>query len=231
MSEHANDSLPRQALFVAECLAQIRQHHQLMRLAALPERRATQLPPSGAAGEHRVDGSRRIAAQALFEAELCARAAEEALAGLREQALARAIEQPQPVRLVEGEDRDVDLLHHRAQQRCRLERAQSLRAQRRREHVHLEQREAERVAVARAARARGEISLAQRSQHVRDRLQWANHALARREGEGEPAQDDEQRQRPADLRRRSRRTRGAGARCRFPPRPRGARARTRATRA
>ena len=105
------------------------------------------------------------------ETELVGGAAEQLFGGLREQPLAGAVHEPQRLRAVEGEDRDVDLHHHRAQQRAGLERAEALLVQRRREHVHLEHDFAERVVAARAARADREVALAQRGEQVRQRLQ------------------------------------------------------------
>ena len=77
---------------------------------------------------------------------------------------------------------DVDLLHHRAQQRGRLERAEPLRAQRRRRACSTSRSaSAERVVGARAARADREVALAQRGEQVRQRLQRPHDALAQRE--------------------------------------------------
>ena len=46
--------------------------------------------------------------------------AEDLLRSLRQQALAGAVDEPQRLRAVEREDRDVNLHNHRAQQRARL---------------------------------------------------------------------------------------------------------------
>ena len=71
-------------------------------------------------------------AEARAQAELAGGAAEQLLGGLRQQPLAGAVDQAQRLRAVEGEHRDVDLHHHRPQQRAGLERAEPLVVQRRR---------------------------------------------------------------------------------------------------
>ena len=96
----------------------------------------------------------RAAVEARRQADLVGGPAHQLLGGTAEQPLAGAVHQPQPVLLVEGEHRHVDLGHHRPQQRRGLERAEPLVAQRVGERVDLEQRLAERI-VARARRARG----------------------------------------------------------------------------
>ena len=96
-------------------------------------------------------------------------------AGRPEQALARAVEQLQLGAGVEREHRDVDLLHHLAQERRGLERAQPLLAQHLGERVDLDERLAQRVVAAPDARAEREVLLAQRPQQVRQRLQRPRH--------------------------------------------------------
>ena len=111
--------------------------------------------------------------------------AEQPLGRLAEQPLAGAVDEPQPPALVEGEHRDVDLRHHLAQQRRRLERVEALVAQRLGERVDLDHHLAERVAAARAARADREVALAQRREQVGEGLQRQDDALAQREREAE----------------------------------------------
>ena len=83
------------------------------------------------------------------------------------------------LRAVEGEDGDVDLDHHRAQQRAGLERAEPLVVQRRGERVDLEHHRAERIVAGVRGRARAdrEVALAQRRQQVRQRLQRQHDAV------------------------------------------------------
>ena len=101
--------------------------------------------------------------------------------------------------LVEGEHRDVDLRHHLAQQRRRFERVEPLVAQRLDQRVDLDHDLAERIAAARAARADGEVPLAERGEQVRQRLQRQHHPLAQREREAEADGDDDDRERPLHL--------------------------------
>ena len=95
---------------------------------------------------------------------------------------------------VEREHRDVDLLDDAAEQRRGLEGAQPLRAQRVAQHVHLEQRQAEPVVGARAARADRVVALAQRGEQVGDRLERTQHALAHERGADEPGARREERE-------------------------------------
>ena len=111
--------------------------------------------------------------------------AEQPLGRLAEQPRAGAVDELQLVLLVEREHRDVDLRHHLAQQRRRLERVEPLMAQRLDERVHLDHHLAERVAAARAAGADGEVPFAERGQQVRQRLQRQHDALAQREREAQ----------------------------------------------
>ena len=78
---------------------------------------------------------------------------------LPNEALAGAIDEPQCVVLIEREDGDVDLLHDPAKQRCRLERAEPLVAERIAQRVDLVHCLAERVIEAAAARADGIVAL------------------------------------------------------------------------
>ena len=101
--------------------------------------------------------------------------------------------------LVECEDRDVDLLHHLAQQRGGFERAQPLLAQRAAHGVDLLHHLAQRVVDSGAARPHRKIAFAQRGQQVRQRVQRKHHALAHRAGEAQPAAHDQHRQGPLDF--------------------------------
>ena len=126
---------------------------------------------------------------------------EEPLRRLTQESRAGAVHELELVFLVEGEDRDVDLRHHFAQQGRRLERVEPLMAQRFDQGVDLDHDLAERVAAARAAGANREVPLAERGQQVRERLQRQHHPLAQRQCEAQAEGDDEDRQRPLDLRR------------------------------
>ena len=88
-----------------------------MRISQRPD------PPGKVAA---IDGG-VIVREARGEAERVGVEAEHALGGAREQPLAGAVDQPQPALGIEREHRDVDLLHHGAQEARRLERAHALR--------------------------------------------------------------------------------------------------------
>ena len=105
--------------------------------AALPERGAARLPSPGAAGKAQFLDRRRAAERGL-EAELPGGMAHQADRILTEQPLAGAIDEHQPMVVVEGEDGHVDLGHHRSEQRRRLLRAEALHAKRLGERVDLQ---------------------------------------------------------------------------------------------
>ena len=102
---------------------------------------------------------------------------------------------------IEGEDRDVDLLHDRAQQRRGFDGAEPLLVQRLGQRVDLDQRRAERIVRVGGAAADREVVLAKRGEQVGERLQRHDDARADRCGESEQRAEDEDRQRPLDLRR------------------------------
>ena len=197
VADDADQPLPRLTLLVAQRPADVGEHQQLVRTAFLTERRAPHFP---AARCRR--GTRRPRCAATCPSRQVRRPSSSAVrpsscsAGLRQQPLAGAVDEPQRLRAVEGEDGDVDLHHHRAQQRAGLERAEALIVQRRGEDVDFEHHRAERIVAARAARADREVALAQRRQQVRQRLQRQHDAMADAERAAGPDADDEHRQRP-----------------------------------
>ena len=70
VADDANQPLPGLALLFAQRLAQVGEHQQLVRPAALAERAAPDLPAADAAGKRGVDDARRVAGQAVVEVEL-----------------------------------------------------------------------------------------------------------------------------------------------------------------
>ena len=112
--------------------------------------------------------------------------AQKPLLGLIENALAGAIHEAQRAVAVEGENGDVDFLHHLAQQRGGFERAQSLLAKRLAERVHFAQHFAERIVAIGAARANRKITFAQRGQQIGKSAKRKHHAALRGECETEP---------------------------------------------
>ena len=200
VADDADQALPRLPLFFAQRLAQVGQDQQLVRPAALAELAAPDLPAADAAGERRVDDARRFAGQAIGEVELGRRRRPSSRsAGWLEEPRAGAVDELQLVLFVEGEHRDVDLGHHLAQQRRRLERVEALVAERLDERVDFDHDLAERIAAARAAGADREVAFAERGEQVRQRLERQDDALAQREREAEAEGDDEDGQRPLDL--------------------------------
>ena len=79
---------------------------------------------------------------------------------------------------IEREDGDVDLLHHRAQQRRGLDRAEPLLVQRFGELVDFDQHRAERIVGIGGAAADGEVVLAHGGEQVGQRLQRQDDAAA-----------------------------------------------------
>src|SRR5206468_8842949 len=137
VAEDADEALPGLAFLFAQGAAHVGEHEELQGQSSLAKSAAPRLPPSGAAGQGKVEDARRARVEALRETQLRGQAAQQLLLRPSEQALARAVGQPEPVLAVEREDRDVDLLHHLAQESGRLEGAQALLAQRLRQRVDL----------------------------------------------------------------------------------------------
>ncbi len=199
MAEDAHQPPRGLALLVAQRAREVGEHEQLVRPPALAERAAPQLPAPAAAGKVGVQHPRRLAVQALGEPQLLGAPPHQPLGRVGQQPLAGAVHQPEALLVVEGEDGDVDLLHHARQERGGLERAEPLLAQGLAERVDLQQRQAEGVVAARAAGADREVLLAQRGQHVGERLEGAHDPLAQGEDGGQPEAADQQRDGPADL--------------------------------
>jgi len=130
VTKHANQSPPGLALFVAQRTAQISEHQQLMRQAALSKRAAAHAPSSGTAGKAQLHGLSRLSFKTRSEAELGSGKTEKALRRAVQQAFTGPIDEPQLVFIIECEDRHVDFFHHRAQKPSGFEGAQTLFAER-----------------------------------------------------------------------------------------------------
>ena len=198
VAEHPHEPLPGRALLGAERPAQVGQHQQLVGRPSCRKvvpRSSHRPPPPGkvASSVRGVSPSRHAAEPHGVRLET-----EQALHRLPEQPLAAPVDQPEPALGVEGEHRHVDLLDDAAEQRGGLEGAQSLRAQRIAQHVHLEQREPEPVAGAGAAGANREVALAQRGEQVGDGLERPKHALAHERRADEPGAHGQERERDPD---------------------------------
>ena len=92
---------------------------------------------------------------------------------------------------IEGEHRDVDLLHDRAEERGGLDRAEALFVQRFGERVDLDQRGAEWIIRIGGAAANREVVLAKGGKQVGQRLQRHDDAGADGGGEAEQRAEDE----------------------------------------
>ena len=100
---------------------------------------------------------------------------------------------------IEREHRDVDLLHHRAQQRRGFDGAEPLLVQRLGELVDLDQHGAERILRIGRAAANREVVFAHRGEQIGERLQRQHDAAAQRRREPEQEADDDDRERPLHL--------------------------------
>src|SRR2546427_3177009 len=132
---------PRSTLFPYTTLFR----SELMGKATLAERAASQLPaprprPSR---ERKLEHAGCVARQTLREPELGGVLAEQLLGRPAQQRRAAAVHEPQRPCFVECEHRDVDLLHHAAQQCRRLQRAEPLGAQVLAQAVQLDQQRSE----------------------------------------------------------------------------------------
>jgi hypothetical protein len=203
MAEHADEPLPRLPLLLAKRAAQVGQHEEPMREPALAELRGARLPPAFPAGKAEVGRARTVRREGLFQSERRRVESEETLGRTAQDPLPRAVHETQAPLVIEDEDRGLDLLHHLAQERRRVERAEALLAQRLPERVHLAEREAERVFGARGASGPdGVVALQEGGHHVRERLDRAHDALPETEHERAPKREHEPGDRPPDARRK-----------------------------
>ena len=176
MAEHPNESLPGFAFLFPQGPAQIGQNEQFMGQTTFAEVAFAHAPAAAAAGK--CQGERRvfIGVEANRQAEITRPAAEQFVDRLAKQIFACAINQTEPSIGIEGEDRDFDLGHDRAEQRGCFEGAQPLHAQRLAELIDLEQDFAERVLGPRAAGADRVIAFAQGREQIAHRLE-RTHAV------------------------------------------------------
>jgi hypothetical protein len=153
-----------------------------------------------ATGEAELEEPRGLALETGGEPNLGGVPAEDALGGLAEEQLAGLVGEPELAFAVEGKNRDIDLLHHSAEERGGLERAEPLILEGAAEGVDLGQDFAERLIAPGAAGADGEVALAQRGEQVGHRLQRADDVILEGEREAQPASDCHQREGPLFLR-------------------------------
>src|SRR5512141_973492 len=95
MTQHAYQALPSLALFLAQRLAEVADHQQVMRHSSLAEGAAPQSPARFAGGEADIECPRRRAFETLRQAELFGAFSQQPLRVLSQQALSGAIDQPQ----------------------------------------------------------------------------------------------------------------------------------------
>ena len=98
MADDADQPLPRLTLFVAQRPADVGEHQQLVRTPFLTEGGAAHFVAARSAGEGDVLDARREPFETGPQSELGRGAAEDLLGGLRQQALAGAVDQPQRLR-------------------------------------------------------------------------------------------------------------------------------------
>src|SRR5947209_1920923 len=173
-----------------------------MRKPLLAKSAAADPPPGYRARSPRetfFDGAPGLAFEAIGQAQLLSLATEQALRGLDQQALSRAVDEPQTFFSVEREDRDVNFLHHSPEQGGRFKRSEPLLAQRGAESVDLQHDLAHGVFAACAPGTDGKVTLAQRGKQIRQRLKGVNDALAQGEGAAQPDAHDHEGECPLDL--------------------------------
>ena len=171
VADDADQPLPRLTFLLAQRPADVRQHQQVMGKPAKTKGGAPHFPsPARAAGLGDIDDPRRLA-EPVGHAQLLGGASQHLLDGAVHQPFARAVGDAQMLRRIEGEDGDVDLLHHRAEQRRGFDRTEALLVQRLGEGVHLGKGGAERVVGIDRAAADAEVVLAQRRQQVGEGLE------------------------------------------------------------
>src|SRR5207248_8547367 len=135
VAENANEPLPRLTLLLAQRAAQIGEDQQLVRLAPEPERAAAELELPGSTGERQLEIARRGTVERCPEPQLPRVARRQTRELGAEEPLSRAVRQDRAAVLVEGEDRDLDLVHDPLEQRACFQRSQALLAERRRQLV------------------------------------------------------------------------------------------------
>ncbi|MCA9634602.1 MAG: serine/threonine protein kinase [Myxococcales bacterium] len=199
VAEHPHEALPGLPLLLPQGPAEVGEDDQGVGEPALAEVAAAELPGPRAAREDGQQGPRGVALEAGREAERGRVAAEEP-AGPAEEAGRRVVGEAEDPLRVEGEDRDVDLLHHLAEERVGFEGAEPLLAEGVGEPVDLAEHARERVVVAlRDAGAEREVLLAEGGEEGRDRVQRAGQAGVERRRAAEPGDHRDRAEGPARL--------------------------------
>src|SRR5437667_4533349 len=159
--------------------------------SALPEGTAAHRPPPRPSWKIRLDRSLWLAFQTRREPQIGRRKAKKPLGGARQEALAGAIDQAQLAFGIEGENGDINLLHHRAEERGGFERSEALLAKGLTQRVYLAHHLSQSIVVTRPARTNRKILFAQRRQKIGERLQRKDDAMTQRHSEAEPEENKE----------------------------------------
>ncbi len=177
MPKNANEPLPRFALFIAERPAQITQDDEMMWQAALPERPATQPPAPGTTRKGQLHGVRGLAFQTGAQSQFLRGEAQQTPFRTAQQTFTGAIDQAQLAVVIEGEDGQVNLLHHGAQEGVGFQRAQALLPEDFTEGIDFNHHFTHGIVGSRPASAQRKVFLAQGGQKIRKCLQGKNNAM------------------------------------------------------
>ena len=187
VAQHAQETLPGLPFFVAQGVAEVGQHQQLVGLSVLSKGAAAHGPASHAARKGALQCPYRRAFEALGKAEFGGAALEHALYGFAHQLLPGAVGQLEALLLVKGEHRNTDLLHYGAQQGAGFQCAQALVPEGIAQRVYLMEHLAQRVVPVRNVRADREILFPQGQEKVGNRLQRAHDPGMDCPGTSQPA--------------------------------------------
>ena len=196
MPKNANEPLPRFALFVTQCAAQIGQHDEVMRQTSLAKGPATHPPAPRTARKSQLHGVRGFSFETRPEPEFFRGKSQQAFFRPAQQAFAGAIDQPQFPGVVEGEDRQVNLLHHGPQEGIGFQCAQALLPKYFTEGIHFDHDFSHGIVASRTAGTQRKVFFAQGCQKIRKRLQGKDDAVPQRKGEAKPERKNKKSQRP-----------------------------------
>src|SRR5712692_10293868 len=201
MAEDADQPLPGLAFFFPQSAAQITQHDQVVRKAALTKRAAAQSPTANATRKTQFHGAGRFSFDAASEAEFGCGETEKPFGRTSQEAFSGAINEFQGVRVVKGKDGNVNFFDDGAQKRRSFQGAQALFAQGLAQCVHFDHDFAEGVVAAGTASADGKIFFTHGGKQIGKSLQGKNDAMPQRNCKPEPKNNDEDGERPGSLRR------------------------------
>src|SRR5690606_9880721 len=157
--------------------AEIADDDELVRATAFAKLTAAHAEAAAGAGKTSVgQQARGLSREAVGEAEFGCITTKDTLRGFGEEELTSVIGESQFSLTVEGEDRDFDFFHDRAEQRGGFEGAQALFLKRATERIDLGHRVAEGFVATSIAGADGKISLAQCGKKIGHGLQRPDHA-------------------------------------------------------